>query len=422
MKTTHFPCVKGMMGDWIYYITVMEVTDVVHYVQYAEEVCPSKDLDLMIQREIGARSKQIAEYLRTQDQRFFGSLIVAAYDGEPKFLPISFADTPLLSQLEGKVGILQFDGSEQYYAVDGQHRLAALKTVVEQDAARYKADQVSVIVICHAKNAEGMARARRLFTTVNRYAKRTSPVTNIVMDEDDGLAVISRRLIREIPFFSTRIKVLTRPSKGKTRLARGEAMQPSDRQYLMAVGTLYKCNKNLLPKTLSQAFAKSQQLPDFDALEKGFVAISKRWKELIENIEPLRRLEDMATDLDEVRTIKGGHVLARPVGLVSFTKAAGEALDVGISVSVIKRCVTEYSDLDKTPWAGLFWNTTSRRMSVSQERVNIATAVWRLLMGLHSDYSAVNAEWRATVDPRDEDQRLKLPRITKRLTSKRSLQ
>src|SRR6266436_2433883 len=221
MKTTHFPCVKGTMGDWTYYTTVMEVTDIVQYVQYAEEVCPNRDLNLMIQREVSARSTQISEYLRTQDQRFFGSLIVAAYDGEPKFLPISFADAPLLNQLEGNIGILQFDGSEQYYAVDGQHRLAALKTVVDEDAARYKKDQVSVIVICHAKDAEGMARARRLFTTVNRYAKKTSPVTNIIMDEDDGLAVISRRLIREKPFFATRIKVLTQPQNGKPRLAVG---------------------------------------------------------------------------------------------------------------------------------------------------------------------------------------------------------
>jgi DNA sulfur modification protein DndB len=130
MKTTHYPSVKGMIGDWTYYVTVMRVSDIVLYVQFAEQVCPNQDLDMMIQREVSARSKQIAEYLRTQDQRFFGSLIVAVYDGEPKFLPISFSDAPLLNQLEGKLGILQFDGSEQYYVVDGQHRLAALREVV----------------------------------------------------------------------------------------------------------------------------------------------------------------------------------------------------------------------------------------------------------------------------------------------------
>src|ERR1051326_834750 len=116
----------------------------------------------MIQREVTTRSKEIAEYLRTNDQRFFGSLIVAAYDGQPRFLPIAFGDAPLLNQMEGRVGVLQFDGTEQYYALDGQHRLAALKLEVASNPERYKDDQVSMIVICHSKDQVGVARARRL--------------------------------------------------------------------------------------------------------------------------------------------------------------------------------------------------------------------------------------------------------------------
>ncbi len=412
MKSTHFPCVKGTMGDWTYYVTVMAVSDTVHYVRYAEEVCPNKDLDLMIQREVSARSKQIVDYLQTQDQRFFGSLIVAAYDGKPKFLPISFADGALLGELEGKIGILQFDGSEQYYAVDGQHRLAALKAAVEKAPLRYENDQVSVIVICHAKDAEGMARARRLFTTVNRYAKKTSPVTNIVMDEDDGVAVLTRRLIREEPFFAARVKVLTQRPNRPPKLATGEAMQVSDKPYLMAVGTFYKCNKALLPKSLENAFAKSQQIPEYETLEKGYDAIYKRWKSLIKAIEPWNSLQEKTVLLDEYRTQDGGHVLARPVGLVSLTRAIGEALDAKVSISVIAKAVAKHSQLNKSPWAGLLWNTTSKKMLAAQERVNLAANVWRLLIGIQVDYSALNAQWRAMVDPLNEQPTLRLPKAT----------
>jgi DNA sulfur modification protein DndB len=403
------------MGDWIYYVTVMKIGDVVQYVKFAEEVCPNRDLDLMIQREVSSRSKQIAEYLTTQPQRFFGSLIVAAYDGQPHFLPVSFSDSPVLSQLEGKIGILQFDGSEQYYAVDGQHRLAAMKDVFARNPARYKADEISVIVICHAKDAEGMARARRLFTTVNRYAKKTSPVTNIVMDEDDGLAVLSRRLIRENEFFTRRVKVLrdSKRGNGVPKLATSEAMSPSDRDYLMAIGTLYKCNANLVPESLTAAFEKSQQLPDYDSLEKGFSTVSKRWEDLISAIDVWKHLREADATLERHRTQGGGHVLTRPVGIVSFTQAAGEALDSHIPVPVIRRSVASFSDISKAPWAGLLWNNTSRRMLVSKERVNVAASVWRLLMGLTGEYSNVNAEWRALVDPRDEDPHLKLPRLKK---------
>ena len=57
----------------------------------------------MIQREVTDRAKVIAQYLQTNDQRFFGSLIVAAYDGQPRFLPITFGE-PFLSN-EGRVGV-----------------------------------------------------------------------------------------------------------------------------------------------------------------------------------------------------------------------------------------------------------------------------------------------------------------------------
>ena len=308
LKTTHFPCVKGKMGDWVYYVTVMGVADIVKYVGFAEQVCPNSDLDLMIQREVSTRSRQIAEYLRQNEQRFFGSLIVAAYDGQPKFLPISFGGAPLLTQLEGSVGILQFDGSEQYYAVDGQHRLAALKEVIEAQDDGLKEDQISVIVICHSKDAQGMARARRLFTTVNRYAKKTSPVTNIVMDEDDGVAIITRRLIREHDFFSRRIKVVVKGNNGQARLATGEAMQQSDDSYLMAIGTFYKCNQALLPAALLPAFSKTQQAPLYEDLEAGFEQIKARWNDLIDNVEPWTSLRQPQESLQNIRSKEGGSV------------------------------------------------------------------------------------------------------------------
>jgi DNA sulfur modification protein DndB len=409
MKTTHYPTVKGSIGDWTYYVTVMSVSDVVLYVRFAEQVVPNEDLDMMIQREVSARSRQIAEYLRTQDQRFFGSLIVAAYDGEPRFLPVAFSDAPVLSQLEGKLGILQFDGSEQYYVVDGQHRLAALKEVLKEDSDRYEGDELSVIVICHAKDAEGMARARRLFTTVNRYAKKTSPVTNIIMDEDDGMAIITRRLIREDQFFTNRVKVLIRQPGRAPKLATGEAMQQSDKRYLMAVGTLYKCNWNLLPADLQEFFKNKQQLPEYDRLEEAFTSITRRWDGLVEAIAVWRTLREPEADVEQLRTENGGHILARPIGIASFTKAAGEALDLGVRSETIADSVEHFSDLNQAPWAGLLWNTASNRMLAGKARENLASKIWRFLLNLPTDYNALNAEWRAEVDPRDQHAELNLP-------------
>ena len=409
MKTTHYSSVKGMMGDWTYYSTVMNVSDVVLYFRFAEEVCPNTDLDRMIQREVSARSGQIAEYLRTQDQRFFGSLIVAVFDGQPKFLPVSFSDAPLLSQLEGKLGILQFDGSEQYYVVDGQHRLAALREVLKENSERYKNDEVSAIVICHAKDAEGMARARRLFTTVNRYAKKTSTVINIVMDEDDGMAIITRRLIRDNEFFSKRIRILTRGRDGVEKLATSESISPKDTRYLMGIGIFNKCNSNLLPAILKPFFEKPQQSPEYEKLEQGFAEIATRWANLIDAIPIWRDLKAEEGNLAAARSDDGGHVLARPVGIASFTKAAGEALDAGLTPADIADRVGHFGDLNNAPWAGLLWNTSSKTMRAGREPEKIASKIWSYLFGLPVDYDEINREWRAKVDPLDQHPDLTLP-------------
>lgn len=409
MKSTHFPCVKGKMGDWVYYTSVINACELVENVGFAEEVCPNTDLDLMIQREVSARAEQIAAYLRTQDQRFFGALIVAAYDGQPHFLPVSFPESPILKLLEGKIGILRFDGTEKYYAIDGQHRLAALRTVINEDRERYKDDEVSVIVICHTRDAVGMVRARRLFTTVNKYAKKTSTTTNIVMDEDDGVALITRRLIREDAFFSRRTKIMTRPKNGPARLATSEAMGLSDTNHLFAIGTFYKCNNYLLPAHLRPAFSTQQQPPAFDLLEQGYASVRNRWTALIDGIALWNNLRPAEGLLTGARTSQGGHILARPIGITAFVRAASETFQGDVLPAVVSQRVADFSDLNAIPWKGLLWNVTSGKMFSGKEREGVACDVWKVLLNLDVDRPAIETEWRALVDPDGTQQGLHLP-------------
>ena len=396
------------MGDWVYYITVMGVSELVQYVRFAEEICPNEDLDRMLQREVSTRSKEIAEYLRTQDQRFFGSLIVAAYDGQPRFLPIGFGDAPLLNQMEGRVGVLQFDGTEQYYALDGQHRLAALGSEIKNNPDRYKSDQVSIIVICHTKDDEGMARARRLFTTVNRYAKKTSPATHTAMSEDDGVAIVTRRLVRANPFFKQRVKVLIAGKNGKVKLASGNAMSLYDRNYLMAIETFRKCNQKLLPIELSNEFSKEQQVPSFESLERAFDAISARWTTIIEGVDAWRLLREPSRNVAELRIPDGGHVLARPIGITAFVGAFAPAAN-SLSKEHIRKVVGEFYDLNSTPWKGVLWNSATRKMSVTVEAEKLASRLWRYLLGLDEDKVRLDRDWKAAVDPRSERVDLHLP-------------
>ena len=275
---------------------------------------------------------------------------------------------------------------------------------------------MSVIVICHTKDSEGMARARRLFTTVNRYAKKTSPVTNIVMDEDDGIAIITRRLIREHPFFNSAIKVTRKVSRGRSKgqlkLATGEAMQTSDKTYLMAIGTFYRCTKALIPATLKNVFDQRQQVPAYEDLEKGYEEIVKRWDALIEIVAPWRHLQTVDATLEPYRTTQGGHILVRPVGIASFSRAVSELLDRQVSLERIETVVKNYSNLTEAPWVGVLWNSTRNRMIAGKASENLACRLWRYLLGLDEDRKELQAEWRSLVDPQNERSDLQLPLLT----------
>jgi DNA sulfur modification protein DndB len=407
MKTTYFPCVRGTMGDWTYYVTVMGVADLVQYVHFAEEVSPNQGLDTMIQREVSDRAKVIADYLRTNEQRFFGSLIVAAYDGKPRFRQIKLGDTSLLDQIEDRVGVLQFDGTEQYYALDGQHRLAAYIIEQKRDPERYRSDQVSMIVICHDKDKIGLTRARRLFTTVNRYAKKTSPATHTAMSEDNGVAIVTRRLIREHPLFKKRIKVMVIGSNGKPKIAAGNAMSAADRNYLMAIESFRKCNQHLLPDDLASEFSHDQQIPSFDSLESAFTKISSVWDKMIEAVEPWKALLDPDATVEKLRTPEGGHILVRPIGITAFVGAVGSAPKT--SVQHLRVVVSKFHDLDSPPWRGVLWNSATKRMANTVSAEKLARRLWRYLLGLDEDKDVLEADWRAHINPGGEGPRLRLP-------------
>lgn len=170
MKT--FPCIKGQLGDWSYYFTVIKLSELVNYVKFADQVFPRNDLDQIMQRELTNRAESISNYLLNNNERFMGALIVAAVGGTPKFVPVSFGSESSFSFADGKIGFLRFDGSEEYYALDGQHRLAAIQHALSTNRDRFLDDEISVIIVWHSDDDDGRKRARRIFTTVNRYAKK----------------------------------------------------------------------------------------------------------------------------------------------------------------------------------------------------------------------------------------------------------
>jgi DNA sulfur modification protein DndB len=71
------------MGDWIYYSALMSMKDIANRVSMVQDVHKSQRLGDWIQRQVDAsiHSASIKDYLLTQPQRFFNSIVLGVYGG-----------------------------------------------------------------------------------------------------------------------------------------------------------------------------------------------------------------------------------------------------------------------------------------------------------------------------------------------------
>ena len=104
---------------------MMKYASVAREVSFAHELGGNSDLSTLIQRGITNRTRGIVDYLLKSSHRFLGAMIVAAWGGNPQYNPVKMEENEeLLQGLDNQFGVLTFDGTQQYFALDGQHRLS----------------------------------------------------------------------------------------------------------------------------------------------------------------------------------------------------------------------------------------------------------------------------------------------------------
>ena len=136
------PCLRGSIGDWVTYTCLMRLKDINELVAFADDIHQNKKLSKMIQRELKKdRKKEIGEYLLNNNEAFFNSLVVAVYDGSPKWHQF---DTIKPSTLKNEnyeahdyalesMGYLSLTRNEKIFALDGQHRLSGIQHALEKN-------------------------------------------------------------------------------------------------------------------------------------------------------------------------------------------------------------------------------------------------------------------------------------------------
>ncbi|WP_008318377.1 DNA sulfur modification protein DndB [Leptolyngbya sp. PCC 6406] len=398
----YVPALKARMGDWQYYVTVMKLGKIAKECQLAEEIHAHKDLDEVIQREISNRvSKEMVPYLLNEPQRFYGALVVAVYGGEPEFSPVKVAEHDLLNDLDDDkhsygFGLLRFDGSQVYYALDGQHRLRSIQEAIAMDPD-LRQEEITVIILNHENTKEGLQRTRRLFSTLNRRAKPTSSGVNIAIDEDDAIAIVTRRLVKE----SSVLKNLVLCKLGSKQITPSKGNDP----YITTLSAFYETNEILIAipaykmgRDIDGSF--KQFRPSNEDLDEYYGFLEQVWMQLLGKAPgfdqvlkgkktpgDLRKKTDsdgkMIID-DAGNPLPGGSIFARPMGqyiLAEVLMLAGiQDKSIPETIGAIMENIS--MDIDDSPWANLIWNPGTRRIVGGKTERKLISSIISHSLGL----------------------------------------
>lgn len=354
---------RAKLGSTTYYTTKMTVEDLVNTVGLAIELPEWKDMtpDEKMQREpdINRVVNEICPYFIEDKDRFFGSLIVDIYSGYDHivFEPITkFVDSDKLAAAHNialqDAGFLTLPGKERLIALDGQHRLLAMKLSLKGSSAISVAmlgnkkmtpqmnalqphpelanEEVSVILVEHEDNL----KIRKIFNKVNKYARQTGRGQNIITADDDVYATIARRLFAEG-------EVLHKI--GKNELVNWSSNTLSQRsKQLTTVSALYT-----IAETMSKDKGWSSKVmpSDENAIEEVFQENVDFWKKLLDGMRVYQEYLNLTREDKPISALREDNLLMKPVTHMALAHVAYFAKQKG----------KEWSDvvakLDKVDWS-----------------------------------------------------------------------
>jgi DNA sulfur modification protein DndB len=387
MNELYVPALRGLFGDWVYYCCLMPAVEVAKRVDFAKEVHKSEKLSDLIQREIKKqRGQDIAEYLKSRGDRFFNSLVVAVYQGDPTWYEVAITKANKNIPIDeipkdalDSFGLLHLTGKERLFALDGQHRLAGLKKVID-DGSTLK-DEFSVILVAHKNTQAGLIRTRNLFTTLNKTAVPVSKGEKIALDENDVTAIITRRLVEEHPYFvGDRISYNAMPN-----------LLPGDQVSLTTIVNLYDVLEILFTKVLKKGAAKKLRYsrPADDELDQYYQEADTFFEQLNNGISELSEYwsaKKYRLVIQKYRGDFGGSMAFRPIGLKLIAECISEmsGSEIGERVERISRLPR---DLSKEPYADVIWDTSAKTI-IAKGRV-LAKSLMLYMIGEKVDKAAL---------------------------------
>lgn len=364
MEATKIPAIRGKIGNTVFYCTTLTFKQISTMVKKVDgELHTASSLKEQIQRSLTDNYIKIKEYILNREDRFFDSLVLAIYDGDPMWKEVRFE---IDDESYYNVGLLELTGQEKIFPVDGQHRVEGIRTAVLENEELGK-ETVSVMLIGHQNTPEGMEKSRRIFSTLNRYVKPVRLGDIIALDEDDTVAIVTRDLLEDYPLFiGDRIKA-----------SNNKSIPQTDKKAFTSLMTLYECHLALFRSYICQKenrnYSKSQiseklkYRPSDEILTEYNQYLVDFWNCMISNFLEFRNYIDdnSVNPADELRsTENGGNLFFRPIGLLPFVEAVARIIhSTQMSYGDI---ISQYANLNRNVhsdlWDMVIWNPRTKKM------------------------------------------------------------
>ena len=367
------PALRGEFGSFEYWLTTMHVGELTRNITIPKDMPDwgSLTLEERYQRDLNLNrvKRDIAPYFANEEDRFTSALVLAVFNDEGmSFEPLqSLGGTqgmaPLYQSAADNIGFLTFSGGEVFIPLDGQHRAKALKYAVSgvDDSNKpipnvaanmdLATDDVAVILVRFEKD-----KSRHIFNKINRYAKATQKGQNLITDDDDQIAVITRQMVGEEGVLPTRLVRVQ--SNTLSRVA----------PEFTTIATMYDANKAIA----KMLFPEIKRPESATATEAKLIAekATQIWELLLDEIELFAKaVADPSEAGDQTRRdIREDTLLGKPLGQLSLVRGGLEIANrhPDLSCSAICDRLNRLPwDLDDPDWHGVLMHPNGRIMQGS---------------------------------------------------------
>lgn len=404
-KPILLPALQANFGDWVYYSVIMPLSEVKERIGFAREIHSNERLGELIQRQLqdyGSRgfnrANQIAQYLTTNDARFFNSIVVGIYGGNPLWHPFMVEphtnfSKEKLDYLEAKdrVGFLELQGDEQMFAIDGQHRVAGIKRALDTDDYKNE-DTLTVLFVSHKNSIEGIKRTRRLFVDLNKHSIPVGKKDIIILDEVNLAAILARQLVDEHEWFS----------KGQVDIERFTDAIPKNSSSLFTIATLFKIINILFPYVLAANKQERDELKEAKTIRLSDERINHYYNRVSKYFEGLKNINNELNNFFELgpkngiaesaRSPEVCNVLFRPVGQIMFAETIADLAKRGDLEFALRNAKLFPTDMRFPPYVNVIWDPEQNKM-ISKGRV-LATKLLKFMCGIESNKDNLLQEYR----------------------------